>query len=80
MKTHRPYERSGVNIKVEIDLPNYAAKTDLKKATGVERSNLAAKSNLTSLKEQADKIDKDKLKTVPADLNKLSSMVNNDVI
>ena len=61
-------------------MPSYAAKADLKKATGVDRSNLAAKSNLTSLKKQANKIDKDKLKTNPADLSKLSSMVNNDVI
>ena len=61
-------------------MPSYAAKADLKKATGVDRSNLAAKSNLTSLKKQANKIDKDKLKTNPADLSKLRSMVNNDVI
>ena len=50
-------------------MPRYPAKADLKKATDVDRSNLAAKSNLISLKEQADKIGKDKLKTVPADLS-----------
>ena len=33
-----------------MDLPNYATKTDFKKETGVDTSNLAAKSNLSSLK------------------------------
>ena len=50
MKKPQTIERSGVNIKVEIDLPRYPAKADLKKATDVDRSNLAAKSNLISLK------------------------------
>ena len=29
----------GKNVKVELGLPNYATKSDLKKATGVDRSN-----------------------------------------
>ena len=35
---------------------------------------------LASLKTEVDKIDPDKLKTVPADLAKLSNVVKNDVV
>ena len=43
-------------------------------------SKLAAKSDLASLKAEIDKIDEKKLKTVPADLSKLSNVVNNEVV
>ena len=36
--------------------------------------------DLVSLKDKIDKIDVDKLKTVPKDLNKLSNVVDNDVV
>ena len=58
----------------------YATKTELKHATGVEASKLAAKSDLASSKAEVDKIDVDKLKTVLVDLNKLRNLVNNDVV
>ena len=32
---HEPYERSGQNVKVKLDLSNYAKKADLKGATGI---------------------------------------------
>ena len=51
----------------------------MKKATGVDTSNLAAKSDLVSLKAEVDEIDIDKLKTVPFDLFNLSNVVDNDV-
>ena len=38
------------NIKVELDLPHYATKVELKSAAVVTTSNLAAKSDLNSLK------------------------------
>ena len=38
------------------------------------------KSNLASLKNEVDKIDAGKLKTVPVDLDKLSNVVKNDVL
>ena len=57
----------------------YATKSDLKKAIGVDTSNLAAKPELASLKAEADKIDIYKLKTLPVDLYKLSIVVENDV-
>ena len=43
-------------------------------------SSFALKSNLASLKTEVGKIDADKLKTVPVDLVKLSSVVKNDVV
>ena len=39
-----------------------------------------SKTNLGALKSEVDKIDTDKLKTVPADLAKLSNLVKNDVV
>ena len=38
------------------------------------------KTNLAALKTEVDKIDTEKLKTVPADLAKLSKVVKNDVV
>lgn len=48
-------------------MPNYAAKADLKGVFGVDRSNLAAKSDLGRLKAEVRKIDAGKLKTVTTD-------------
>ena len=42
--------------------------------------NLAAKSDLASLKSEIDKMDADKVKTVSVALSKLSNVVNNDVV
>ena len=47
---------------------------------GIDPSNLAAKSDLATSKAAVDKIDIDKLKTVPTDLNKLSNVKDNDVV
>ena len=75
-----PYKSSSNNIKVELDLTNYARKTDLKNITHTDVSNFASKTNLSSLKTEVDKIDVDKLKTVPDDLAKLSNVVKNEVV
>ena len=61
-----------------MDLSNYATKTNLKGARGVDISNLATKVDSTSLKAQIDKIDIEKLKTVLVDLCKLKNVVDND--
>ena len=42
----------------------------MKNATGIDASKLALKSNLANLKGKIDKVDKDKLTTVPVDLSK----------
>ena len=75
-----PYKSSSNNIKVELDLTNYATKTDLKNITHTDVSSFASKTNLAALKTEVDKIDTDKLKTVPADLAKLSDVVKNETI
>ena len=59
---------------------NYATKTDLKNITHADVSSFASKTNLASLRTEVDKIDTDKLKTVPADLAKLINVVKNDVV
>ena len=66
-----PYDNSGNNIKVELDLSNYATKDDVKNITHVDVRLYATKTNLAALKTEVDKIDTDKLKTVPDDLAKL---------
>ena len=75
-----PYRTSGRNIKVELDLSNYATKTDLKNVTHVDVSSFALKTNLANLKTEVDKIDIAKLKPIPDDLAKLSNAVKNDVV
>ena len=55
-------------------------KTDLKKSTGVDISNLALKTNLTKLKAEIDKLDVDKLKAASVYLSKLSNVVNNKFV
>ena len=75
-----PYKNFSNNIKVELDLTNYATKTDLKNTTHVDVSSFASKTNLAALKTEVDKIDADKLKTVPIDLAKLTNAVENDLV
>ena len=75
-----PYRRSSNNIKVELDLANYATKTDLNNITHVDVSSFASKTNLAALKTEVDTIDADKLKTAPTDLAKLTNAIENDVV
>ena len=44
------------NIKVKIDLTNYATKEDIKNITHVDTSNFALQTNLSSLKTEVDKL------------------------
>ena len=66
----------GRNVKTEFHLSNYATKSDLKQATGVDTSRFAKKTDLTNLKSDVDKLDIDKLKYVPSDLSSLKSKVD----
>ena len=61
----------GASVKVELDLSNYAAKTDFKNATGVDTPDFAKKTDLANLKSDVDKLDIDKFKNVPSGLNSL---------
>ena len=69
-----------INIKAELDLSNYATKRDINDITHVDVSGFASETNLAALKTEVDKIDADKLKTVPVDLAKLSNLVKNYVV
>ena len=80
MSYYPPYKSSSNNITVELDLTNYAIKTDLNNITHVDTSSFASKTNLAALKTEVDKIDTDKLKTAPTDLATLTNAVENDLV
>ena len=63
------------NIKVKIDLTNYATKADIKSITHVDNSNFALKTNLASLDTEVDELDIDKLVPIPNDLSKLHNVL-----
>ena len=66
----------GPNVKVELDLFNYATKTDLKNATWVDTSSFTKKTDLASLESDVDKLDIDKSRNVPSGLSSLKSRVD----
>ena len=66
----------GVNVKVGLDLSNYATKPDLKNAARVDTSSFAKKTDLVNLKSDVDKLDIDKLKNVPSGLSSWKSKVD----
>ena len=68
-----PHKSSSSNVKVELDLTNYATKTNLKNITHVDVSSFASKTNIAALKTEVDKIDVNKLKTAPVNLAKLTN-------
>ena len=81
MSEYFPEPKSlGERLKVELDLPNYVTKVDLKNATGINTSKFAKKHDLLNLKSNVDKLDIDKLVHVSLDLSKLSDVVKNDVV
>ena len=65
----------GDNIKIKIDLSNYATKADIKNISHVNTSSFGLKTNLSNLKTEVDKLDIDKLAPIPADLSKLRNVV-----
>ena len=69
------YKSGNSNVKVELDLKNYATKEELKNVTHVDTSSFALKTNLASLKTEADKLDIPKLKTASIDLADLTKEV-----
>ena len=74
------YKSSSNNIKVELDISNYATKNYLKNIPQVDVSSFASKTNLAALKTEVDKIDVDKLKATPTDLPKLTNAVEHDLV
>ena len=63
-------------VKVVLDLSNYATKKELKHATGIDTSDLAAKKDFIALKAEVDKLDINKLTNVPTSLNYLKTKVD----
>ena len=80
MSYYPPYRSSSNNIKVKLDLTNYATKDDVKNITHVAVSSFASKTDLAALKTEVDKIDADKLKTTLTDLAKLTNAIEHDVV
>ena len=60
-------------------MSNYATRSGVKKATDVDISDFAKKTDLVSLKWIVDELDIDKLKTIPTDLSKLNDLVENEI-
>ena len=74
MSEHFPERKSsGRKVKVELDLPNYARKADLKNETVVDTSKFAKNVGLANLESNVDKLDLDKLKNVPSGWSSLKS-------
>ena len=46
----------GQNVKIEVDFSNYATKSNLKNATGIDTSKFAKKVDLANLKSNVDKL------------------------
>ena len=68
----------GANVKIELDLSSQPATTDLKDAREADTSDVSKKTDLTNLKSDVDKLDIDKLKNVPSDLNSLKIKIKVD--
>ena len=66
----------GGRVKVKLDLSNYATIADLKNAAGVDASSFTKKNVLAHLKSDINKLDINKLKNLPTNLNNLKSKVN----
>ena len=66
-------------VRVDLDLTNYATQQDLKTITHLDSSNFASKTSLDSLKIEADKLHIPKLIPVPTDLAKLFDKVANNL-
>ena len=71
-----PYTRSKSKIIVKLGFSSYAAKSDLKKVTGVDTSSFNKKADLASLKSDVHELDTDKFKNVPFNLNSLKNKVD----
>ena len=64
------------NVKVKLDISNYATKANLKNVTGIDTLEFAKKVDLASLKSDVNRLDIDKFKNVPSGLSSLKSKVD----
>ena len=72
----KPYEPFGGNINVKVDLSNFGTKNDITNITHVDTSSFALKTNFANLKTEVDKLDIDKLKSLPNNLSNLKTKVD----
>ena len=63
----KPYKSLREDIKIRVNLSNYATKADIKNIAHVDTSNFVLKTNLANLKTEVDKLDINKLVAVPTD-------------
>ena len=66
----KPFRGFGKNIKVKVDLSNYATKAEIKNISNVDTSSFELKIIFANLKTEVNKLDIDKLVPVPNDLSK----------
>ena len=66
----KPFSSFGKNIKVKVDLSNYATKAEIKNISNVDTSSFELKIIFANLKIEINKLDIDKLVPVPIDLSK----------
>ena len=76
----KPFEPFGGILTLNVDISNYATKTDIKNIAHIDTSSFALKTNLASLKTEVDKLDIGKLVPVPVYLSKLSDVVKHVVV
>ena len=75
MSEYFPKPKSlGTNVKIELDLSDYATKVDLKNATGIDTLDFAKNNDLAHLESGADKLDFDKSKNVSSGLSSLKRL------
>ena len=72
----KPYEPFCGNINVRVALSNYATKDDIKNIAHIDTSSFPLKTNLANLKTEVDKLDIDKLKSLPNNLSNLKTEVD----
>ena len=75
MSYFRPYDHSKNKIAVELDLLNYATKSDLKNATGVNTAHLDKKDDSANLKSGVDRLVIDKLENMLSGLSSLEHKI-----
>ena len=72
----KPYKPFGGDINVKVDWSNYATKADIQNITHIDSSNFVLKTNLANLKTEVDKLDIDKLGSLPNNLSNLKTKVD----
>ena len=65
------------NVKVELDLSNYATKADLENLTRFDTSEFGNRTDLANLRPDVDKLDSDKFKNTASNSRSLKGKVDN---